>query len=179
MTIASLMQVVSPPPVPLENAGDWGLVEATFGPLPRDYVEMITAYGFGRFGNVCGKLLDISKPFIWLLSPFATNRYGNLVYQTGVVSSLKEMFVPRSLRLPRTDRLIVFGITHNGDYLCLETIGGPDSWLTLVYNARDFRIERNDMGATDFLSRALSGQYESNFYPRRFKFSSPVFVSGE
>ncbi|MGA5220631.1 hypothetical protein ACPCAE_31800 [Streptomyces cinereoruber] len=68
MTDLAALTALCPPPAAVPPAPDWSEVEEALGTgLPRDYKELVAAYGPGRF---CG--------FITLYQPHAPNRWTDL-----------------------------------------------------------------------------------------------------
>lgn len=176
MSIESLTRVVSPPAQAADagSAEQWDQCERQLGlTLPSDYRQLVQTYGTGRWMN-----------FLWVLSPFASNTYINLLDQ-----ATRQLDAERTIRAqfpdempfplyPEPEGLFPWAATDNGDRLYWHTRGEPDLWPTIVYESRGPEFDRHLLPCTEFLTRWISGKLMVRVFPSSFDFGRPdSFVS--
>lgn len=169
MSIEALSSILKAPLSPVENVGDWEMIESEIRtPLPSDYKGFVTSYGTGKIDN-----------FLWILNPFAKNIHLNLLKKMPVIleayNTIKRQFPddhPYSF-FPEVGGLLPFGITDNGDSLFWHTIGSPDNWSTVVSPAREAIYEEFSDEMTELLRKLLTGALVSDILPNDLQ---PVFA---
>lgn len=176
MSIEHLTRVVSPPAKIVDTGSEeqWEQCERQIGlTLPSDYRKLVQTYGTGRWMN-----------FLWVLSPFASNKYINLVYQAthqlDAERTIRAQFpaeIPFPL-YPEPEGLYPWALTDNGDRLYWHTCGDPDQWPTIVYESRGPEFDRHPLTCTEFLARWISGNLPVSVFPANSQFGhSKAFVS--
>ncbi len=174
MAIGELISIVPPPEAPTESqATDWPTVEDNVGAvLPDDYKAFVERYGTG-----------IINDFLWILNPFSTRKYVNLLSQIDLqLSALKTLtqdfgeHCPYPL-FPADEGLLPFAISDNGDVIYWLTEGNPNSWKIVVNDARSPRYEEFDGDMTSFLRKILTREIECTLFPRDFCQGAPSFES--
>jgi hypothetical protein len=172
MSIQSLVEILQPPDHPLEvpTQSDWAKIEQEFMPLPSDYKAFIVRYGTGYIDE-----------FIWILNPFAANRYGNLILRSkdylGGLREIREAApdeIPYPI-FPEQGGVLPFGFTDNGDFIMWETKGQPDNWTVLVQAPRDPEFQRIETTMTTFLSRVLTEPGFCIIFPDDIPSPHPTF----
>ena len=165
---ADLCEAVSPPANPVEpgSPGAFTAVEARLDlALPADYKSLICAYGTGSW-----------KGFLWVLNPFAQNRFHNLFEQTQ-----RQLDAERTIRAdwpgqvpfpiyPEPGGLLPWAMTDNGDRLYWLTEGKADTWATIVYESRGPQYDSHRMSCCEFLRRWVAGQLEVSVFPDDFEY---------
>jgi hypothetical protein len=163
-----LCKAVPPPDNPFEAGRPEGFtaVEGRLGlALPTDYKSLIGAYGAGSW-----------KGFLWVLNPFASNRYLNLFEQTQ-----RQLDAERTIRAdwpkdvpfalyPEPGGLLPWAMTDNGDRLYWVTEGRPDTWDTVVYESRGPEYDRHRMSCCEFLRRWVAGELRVSVFPDDFEY---------
>jgi hypothetical protein len=165
---ADLCKAVPPPDNPFEagSAEGFTAVEGRLGlALPTDYKSLIGAYGTGSW-----------KGFLWVLNPFASNRYLNLFEQ-----AQRQLEAERTIRAdwpkdvpfalyPDPGGLLPWAMTDNGDRLYWLTEGRPDTWDTVVYESRGQKYDSHRMSCCEFLRRWMGGQLRVSVFPDDFEY---------
>lgn len=162
-----LLKMIAPPTAsPCETGGEQGWTEAEriLGlALPRDYKRLIAAYGTGSFDD-----------FLWVLNPFAGNRFLNLMGRKDMTLDAYESaweLIPEQrsfLAHLRAGDLLAWGITDNGDEMYWRTSGAPDGWPTVLYESRGPLYEVHELPVTGFLARLLTGELQTEVFPADF-----------
>jgi hypothetical protein len=171
MVFDELLSVVGPPAQPIDAHGDWGDVVTQLGfSLPVDYMQFVESFGSGSLND-----------FIWVFTPFATNKNLNLLYQLtctlGGLRALKEEhpdLVPYPL-LFEPGGLFPWGVTDNGDQLFWITKGETGRWRTVVLPRHAHKTVEFSMPMTTFLARLLSGKLVCDGLPSSVFSSAPYF----
>lgn len=175
MSLENLTQVVPPPAQAIDagNAESWRQCEQQLGLVfPSDYRQLIQTYGTGCWLG-----------FLWVLIPFASNTYLNVVEQgvrfLDAERTIRDQFpeeVPFALH-PEPEGLFPWASTDNGDHLYWLTRGEPDQWPVIVFESRGPEFERHEMSCTAFLARWVSGDLAVGVFPPDIQFGRPdVFV---
>ncbi|MCM2421329.1 SMI1/KNR4 family protein [Streptomyces sp. RKAG293] len=160
--LAELTRLV--PPAATPAAKDWTSVENDIGTvLPRDYKELIGAYGGGRFDF-----------HLWLLEPGCENRFYDLsVANDGRMDDFEDLWdlgeeKPGELE-EEGSRIIAWGTTDNGEglYWLIRPGQEPDDWTVMVNEARGPRWEHFAMTCTNFLASLLAGSVRSDILASR------------
>lgn len=132
-----LVRLVAPPAEPVEARGEWTVVESALGVrLPDDYKWLVENYGWGEFCD-----------FLYLRTPFGTNPYNGVEWQSGRPSGAN-------------DGLLIWGTTMDADRLCWLTAGEPRDWPVVVWD-RDGDYETFAPGAVDFVESWAGGRLDS------------------
>lgn len=162
-----LLKMIAPPPASPRETGTeqgWAETERILGlALPQDYKRLIAAYATGSFDD-----------FLWVLNPFAGNRFLNLMERRDMTLDAYEsawQLAPgqRSfLAHLRAGDLLAWGITDNGDEMYWRTGGVPDGWPTVLNESRGPLCEVHELPATGFLVRLLSGEVQTEVFPADF-----------
>ncbi|MFC8269186.1 histone-like nucleoid-structuring protein Lsr2 [Streptomyces cinereoruber] len=173
MTDLAALTALCPPPTAVPPAPDWAEVEEALGTgLPRDYKELVAAYGPGRF---CG--------FVTLYRPHAPNRWTDLTgpVPTRLRGGIEE--VRQAARTPRPlpcspEDLLAVGVTDNGDHLFWVTrpAGAPDEWTIAVSESLGAPWFVHDGTLTAFLVGVLGGSVDVPLFPRDLLEHGPAFV---
>lgn len=164
MWTEQLERIVPPPECPIAATGDWTSAEATIGAtLPRDYQSLITRYGTGGFDG-----------FLWILSPFAENRYMNLIsigrQWIDAMDNAQRGWLPvPNLKLfPERDGMYPWATTDNGDVLCWLFDGTGFCNRIVVWAARETEWEVFESATVNFLTDLLTGRIKSQAFPDDF-----------
>jgi len=185
MGIESVTGVISPPAQPREVGGSerWRAVEAQLGTqLPKDYGSFIDAFGTGTIDG-----------FMMVFNPFSANRFVNLIERgRAELEAYVEVFQPppnsplltsstTNTKLPHPvypfpGGLLPFAGTDNGEIFFWKTVGAPDQWTTVVYEARGPKYFEYPGGMTDLLGALLSRTITCSVLPASFPSSKPAFV---
>jgi len=153
MGIEQLEKILFPPIVPVDRpvANGWSEAEKKLGKLPEDYKRFIEIYGTGSIDG-----------FIWILSPFTSNKNLNLLDQAQIKISalidLSENFgeaLPYPL-FPNQNGLLPFGTTDNGDVLFWQMANNPTDWKVIINASREPKWEQYDVGIVHFLVGLLT-----------------------
>jgi hypothetical protein len=165
---AKLCEAVQPPANPVEAGSPeaFAAVEARLGiALPDDYENLIGAYGTGCW-----------KGFLWVLNPFASNRYLNLLEQTQrqldaerAIRADRPSQVPFAIH-PEVGGLLPWAMTDNGDRLYWVTQGHADEWAMVVYESRGPQYDCHRVTCCDFLRRWVAGQLRVSVFPDDFQY---------
>jgi len=167
-----LVQLMPPPPDPIDSIGDWHAVESQINTrLPDDYKSFIELYGTGRIAGL-----------LWPLNPFSSNKFLNLLHQCSLIldteRSLRDEFPkyhPWPL-FPESDGLFPWCTTDNGDYILWRTKGDPNNWTTFIYEIRGTTRQDCPYGVSSFLYRWLIGDIEVEIFDREPIFEqNPVY----
>jgi hypothetical protein len=154
----------APPPADPVETGDpgrWPEVEKAMGTaLPRDYKDLTTTYGSGRFDEL-----------LWLFNPFGPAGDGNLVDERDQVladyAESRRKF-PEHYPLPpwpEPGGLLPLGRSDNGNELYWVTKGEPEDWAVALFGARSPRSEVHDGGIVRFLADLVSGRLDTSLLP--------------
>ena len=165
---ADLCEVV-PPPINAVDAGNpmsFAAVEASLGLiLPADYKNLVGAYGTGSW-----------KGFLWVLNPFALNRFLNLLVQTESQLDAERVTragcpdqIPFPIH-PEPGGLLPWAMTDNGDRLYWLTKGHADHWPTIIYESRGPRYDSFDMSCCEFLRKWVAGHLTVSVFPDDFEY---------
>ena len=175
MSIVELQALVPPPPSPQETGvdHDWSAVETQLHTaLPDDYKALIQTYGTGGFNE-----------FIYVLNPFAANRYRNLfALKDDILSAyrtLQQNFPDEypEPAYPEPGGLLPWARCDIGDEFFWRTAGAPNTW-TVVAIMDDTNQYHYELSATEFLARLLSNRLEPTCYPADFfEEDEPYFVT--
>ncbi|OJY56370.1 SMI1/KNR4 family protein [Thiobacillus sp. 0-1251] len=172
MGIEQLEKILFPPIVPVDRpvANGWSEAEKKLGKLPEDYKRFIEIYGTGSIDG-----------FIWILSPFTSNKNLNLLDQAQIKISalidLSENFgeaLPYPL-FPNQNGLLPFGTTDNGDVLFWQMANNPTDWKVIINASREPKWEQYDVGIVDFLVGLLTRKIICEVFPEDFPSNQPVF----
>jgi hypothetical protein len=174
MTLQSLREIIEPPAAPVESA-DWeawpSVDEELDVQLPEDYKCFLTIFGTGSIGS-----------FLWVLNPFSSNKYLNLLQQMKV--SLERVRAlqtntgdshPYSL-YPNAGGLLPWAITDNGDTICWRTLGPASNWNVVIVAARGPNLEQYPYGMSEFLRALIVGEIQSQIIPRDLLDLDRLFV---
>lgn len=160
-----------PPAKPSEIPdGGWQSVQARLGiEFPADYKEFIARYGTGAIDS-----------FLWVLSPFATNRHLNL-FDEGrakleALSELRYESIPYPL-FPDAGGILPWGVTDNGDVLYWLCNGPPSDWVIVVNESRGPRWREFKLSTSEFLAAVVTRELVVDVFPEDFPSESPEFVS--
>ncbi|MBI1372114.1 MAG: hypothetical protein GC159_05055 [Phycisphaera sp.] len=173
MATEDLLRLCTPPHA-VGTPIDWIAVENELGiGLPRDYKQIIEAYGVGNFGE-----------FLWLFAPSVSNPHVNL--QAQVKQQLDVMRAVtadgyESVPYPidsHTSGLLAFGMTDNGDALFWNTAAGeqPEAWPIVVAGSRSGWSEYSTPLGT-WLHDVLSGTIRVELFPDDWPGDTPKFVA--
>ena len=161
MSVASLSQIMPPPPVPIDAVGDWGDVERAIGTnLPNDFKNFIELYGSGTIGR-----------FITVYNPFSFRTEINLIDQSrrqlSALQELREEFTwDRVYSLyPNPGGLFPVAVTDNGDFIYWLTEGIPDEWTIVVNESRGPDYEVFGFSLTFFLKKVIDKSVRCRAFP--------------
>jgi hypothetical protein len=138
-----------PPKNPYRAEGDWVAVETALGlRLPSDYKAFITAYGSGVI-NGC---LDVENPF--------NVRDDIRAWWTNFAAFYHDLpkygqEIPYPV-FPAKEGLLPFGTLGDVNLLNWLTIGDPDRWPFVYYDATKGFFEVKGLSATEFLLEAVT-----------------------
>jgi hypothetical protein len=170
--VNDLVEIMSPPQNPAEASGEpWDRVEARIGTiLPDDYKVFIETYGSGRI-----------DPFIWVLNPFSSRKYINLlgqrVMQLSALKEPKDKFddeCPYPL-YPESGGLLPCAMTDNGDVIHWLTVGPANEWSIVVNGGRVPVYKSYRMNLTAFLAGLLTGTVRCSIFPQDAFVEKPNF----
>jgi hypothetical protein len=164
MSLAQLIQIVSPPAPPVETGSpkQWNLIQKRLGtPLPTDYKKYIDCYGTGTFNE-----------FILPYNPFAKDDLLNLFQaldthhqasrRTQIEGDVSWSVVHPYQLFPAPDGLLPWGTTANFEKAFFWQVSGPpETWVTVFYNLRDGEYEVWKLTVTNFLTKLLLMEIES------------------
>jgi hypothetical protein len=165
MIIDDLMEMMPPPPAPVEAPGiSWLAIEENVATeLPQDYKSFIETYGSGCVAA-----------FLYIFNPVSSREPINLLKQIPrqlwALKVLAEEFgerLPYPL-FPALGGLLPFGITDNGDVLHWLTSGTPKDWQVVVNESRAPRYELYSLDMTTFLVRLLTRSVRCSIFPDDF-----------
>ncbi|WP_245234438.1 Lsr2 family DNA-binding protein [Streptomyces flavochromogenes] len=177
--LAALTSLCPPPPV-APPAPDWPLAEGALGmSLPRDYKELVAAYGPGEFCD----FLTLYRPgalseWVDLTGPMPARLRAQLdaVRSAGTGRSAGA----RSPGEPRcaTEDLLVVGVTGNGHYLFWDTRprNAPDRWTVAVTERLGAPWFTYSGSVTAFLVDVLGGTLHVPLFPRDLLDDGPSFT---
>lgn len=157
-----LLGLVKSPKLPVYSDGNWDDIEEELGLwFPKDYVEIVSKYGLGRFGE-----------FLELFNPFCENPAFNLLDKIDEVAQQFEYYKAKSPKLypfplfPDPNCLLPWGRSE-ADHLffwhCTDD-ENPDSWPIVVYSSNG-KHEVFNMTTSAFLTKFLSGKLDSDILP--------------
>ncbi|MEC4016979.1 SMI1/KNR4 family protein [Streptomyces sp. H27-D2] len=163
MTVEQLLKVVTPPSE-RDAAVDWTAIERELGHgLPRDYKEVVEAYGPGVFDD-----------FIYVYQPAYPALAIDLKTQADrsilALRKLQEEGEPIPYTLQPEPELLSFARTDNGDvcYWRITETNNPDSWTVTVNSARDSDWVEFMGGTASFLRSVLTGEFTVSLFPDDF-----------
>jgi hypothetical protein len=160
-SLTELNRLMAPPAAPVGVPSSEALKnsELSIGRLPEDYNLYINAYGVGKVDD-----------FISIFVPYAANSYVDIIRANTVNN--KWMLQTWQMSCPNnrdSDRKVLqFGITDNGDYLCWSVASNSDRWQILVFNGVAGECEVFDMSMAEFLVKILSRQLVVKAFPQSF-----------
>ncbi|MER6222308.1 SMI1/KNR4 family protein [Streptomyces sp900105755] len=142
----------------------WDSVEERLGTgLPRDYKELVEAFGAGRF-----------DAHIWLLEPQCPNQAYDLEFDNdGRMDDLEDFWEMGEEKPAELDeagsRLVSWGSTPSGEvlYWLVRPHQDPDRWTVMVNESRGPRWEHFETDCTEFLSGILTGRLRSRILASR------------
>ncbi|MFF2819662.1 SMI1/KNR4 family protein [Kitasatospora cineracea] len=152
---------------------DWDVVQHQLGTdLPSDYKTFIDTYGGGYVDT-----------YLWVLEPGCANEFYDLIHADEERAEANQQLwdggEKKPAELEGTDaRLIPWASTDNGEFLYWLARPGkdPDEWTVMVNEARGPWWEHLDMGFTQFLAAALSGDIRSEILSDSFPTDPHTFV---
>jgi hypothetical protein len=128
--------------------------------LPDDYKRLVCAFGTGSW-----------KSFLWVLNPFSSNRFLNLLekeqHQLDAERTIRAQWpknVPFAL-YPEPGGLFPWALTDNGDRLYWLTKGNPDEWTTVIFESRGPEYDCHELSCCDLLRRWVGGELEISVFP--------------
>lgn len=148
----------------------WPTTEYRLGlVLPGDFKELLSLFGEHLWGG-----------FLAVLSPGATRDHLHLVRAgleilgaTHEARRSRPRDVPFAL-YPEKGGLFPWGRTQNGDTLFWSTEGTPETWPTVVVEARGARCERLSMSMSQVLLHFLQGTVASTLLLAPFDGRAPL-----
>ncbi|MEU5384388.1 SMI1/KNR4 family protein [Kitasatospora cineracea] len=151
----------------------WDVVQHQLGTdLPSDYKTFIDTYGGGYVDT-----------YLWVLEPGCANEFYDLIHADEERAEANQQLwdggEKKPAELEGTDaRLIPWASTDNGEFLYWLARPGkdPDEWTVMVNEARGPWWEHLDMGFTQFLAAALSGDIRSEILSDSFPTDPHTFV---
>jgi hypothetical protein len=172
VSLAELLQVVTPPEHPLEtgDAARWTEVERRLGTrLPEDYRDFGLRYGSGYFD-------DPGRLMVYVWNPFSP-RYvqevecccEHLRKDRGDLP--KEPNLPYGV-FPHQPGWLPWGNDIDGSLLCWLTEGAPDDWPVILLSPERTSFQQLPLPLTTFLARVFSRQL------RTILWHAPVFFAG-
>jgi SMI1-KNR4 cell-wall len=143
---------------------DWDSVEHRLGTeLPRDYKDLIEAFGAGLFDS-----------HIWLLEPQCENQSHDLEFDNdGRMDDLEDFWEMGEEKPAELDelgsKLIFWGGTPSGEVLfwLVRPHQDPETWTVMINESRGPRREHLELNCTEFLSSVLSGRVRSKILSSR------------
>ncbi|WP_395358506.1 histone-like nucleoid-structuring protein Lsr2 [Streptomyces sp. YH02] len=174
LTGLAALTALCPPPAVVPPPPDWSLAEDELGVgLPRDYKELVDAYGPGEF---CG-FLTLYRPgalseWVDLTGPVPARLRGQL--DAGRTADARR---PGALPCPTGDLLAV-GVTGNGHYLFWDTRprDAPDRWTLAVTERLSAPWFTYSGSVTAFLVDVLGGTLHVPLFPRGLLDDGPSFT---
>jgi hypothetical protein len=171
--LSAIARLAPPPADPVGEPVDWATVESELGTaLPSDFTTLADAYGRGQF-----------QDFLSLLVPTGHHPGPADVLDTErdnrmVVGDAEAAWIARHgghARVgdawppfyPSVGGLLPWATTDNGDRICWQVAGEPDTWTCAVWNPRDHYprdggdIESHPYPASTLLARWLQGATDS------------------
>jgi hypothetical protein len=143
-----LLELV-PPPRRRASDGDWSQTEAELGvPLPRDFVELATAWGDGML---------VDHVSFAPADRFAARAERWVAWER---ESWEAMGEPAPSLWPDLGGLLPWADTSNGDRLWWTTGGPSDTWTVATQEARSFDIEETEWTCAELLLAFLEGRTE-------------------
>ncbi len=174
MIIYELLDVLSPPPQPVDSGKGrfWGEITDRFGkPLPDDYVSFIGLYGSGVIGD-----------WLTVFNPFSKNPNISLIRQffasLSALSRIKEEF-PEACPYPllfEPAGLLPWGISIDGDLYCWETGGIISGRWKVVVIGRHSDPEEFDMPMSRFLAQCIAGKIQPKSIPTEWAEQKVTFT---
>lgn len=176
MALESLLEIMTPPVLPVENVGDvdWINIEELLGVgLPADYKQFINVFGTGEIGE-----------FLLPFNPFSKNENLNLLEQIKrrldfmrkMIESFGEKECPYPL-YPHPSGLLPWGCTGNGDMLFWLMDADVNNWAIVVYAPHDELFEHYKESMTSFLEKLITGDIVSQPIPNDFINKESLFLS--
>ncbi|MFD3993160.1 histone-like nucleoid-structuring protein Lsr2 [Streptomyces sp. NPDC058548] len=174
LTGLAALAALCPPPDVVPPAPDWSLAEGVLGmSLPRDYKELVAAYGPGQFCR-----------FLTLYQPGALSEWVDL---TGPMPALlrEQLDAGRSTDAHRrgappcgTEDLLAMGVTGNGHYLFWDTRprDAPDRWTVAVTERLGAPWFTYSGSVTAFLVDVLGRTLHVPLFPRDLLCYGPTFT---
>ncbi|WP_318211777.1 histone-like nucleoid-structuring protein Lsr2 [Streptomyces sp. SJL17-1] len=168
------LTALCPPPAVVPPAPDWSLAEDELGVgLPRDYKELVDAYGPGEF---CA-FLTLYRPgalseWVDLTGPMPARLRAQL--DAGRTADARS---PRALPCATGDLLAV-GVTGNGHYLFWDTRprDAPDRWTLAVTERLSAPWFTYSGSVTAFLVDVLGGTSNVPLFPPGLLDTGPSFT---
>ncbi|MFG2823355.1 DNA/RNA non-specific endonuclease [Kitasatospora sp. NPDC048365] len=153
---------------------DWDSVRRQLGTdLPADYKAFVDTYGGGYV-----------DAYLWVLEPGCANEFYDLIdadeERAEAYEELWDGGEEKPAELDGTGaRLIPWASTDNGEFLFWLARPGqdPDEWTVMVNEARGPWWEHLDMGFSQFLAAALTGEVRSEILSDSFPTSPHDFRS--
>lgn len=163
----SLRQLCPPPAVP---AGGTGPLRGPGRRMPEGHCELLSTYGVGSFDEFLWLYGDgVSNPH---LDIWARSESTRSVLDGKPVPEVREALSPYGLTVRD---LVQWGGTDNGDGLLWIPAGEPETWPTLILEARQRSLLVADKTSTSILFELLSGKLRTSAFPEDFPSSHPRF----
>jgi hypothetical protein len=145
-SLTKLIELVPAPkrPTGIGSSAKWSQAEAQLGTkLPDDYRQFIQTYAGGLFAG-----------FYIVLSPGASNPYGNLVKRLELMASHFEYHEDLTYDIhPTRPGLLVWGADENGNYYYWLTKGNPEQWKVVTEATRGEGFQEHRCSMVDYLLR--------------------------
>ena len=170
--LRKLMDLCPPPDrdaAPVRAVGD-GSARGAVG-LPAEHQEMIAVYGVGCFDE-----------FLWVYGEAVGNRHLCIEHRTETIRSVLLAHARPRLNAflsefgARTEELIQWGGTDNGDSLLWVPVGPPNGWPTLILEVRQRDMEVVRQSSVGIILGLLTGTLQSSIFPDDFPSSRPAFM---
>lgn len=175
MYLKEVKKVLLMPNQPLHtgNADKWHEFESSLGIiLPEDYKEFIMTYGTGGIDN-----------FIWILTPFEHDENINFMAKMNVMLSSYEESkgkFPQYYKhdvFPKSEGLLPWAYSENGDEIYWLTSSNPNKWSIVVYETRSPQYHHYEMSMTEFLYKILTKELKCDAFPEDFPSEKPEFIA--
>jgi len=154
MSIRELLKLVPPPEVPIDSGDDaiWTQVQKQLGTrLPKDFRDIGTHYGTGRFGG-----------FLGIINPFSPHFDSQMPYLLRVLREIRHSRNYAHEVFPEKPGLLPCGGDDNGNMLHWLTKGQVDRW-PIIAEAHGGELEIFEMSMTTFLCKAFRNEIRPKY----------------
>ena len=169
-SIKLIMQPPTSPSDPPSGEG-WQFVERSLAiELPKDYKDFVSVYGTGVINH-----------FVWILSPFTSNKNLNLIYQAMTRLDAQRQFHAESATVsqyslyPAPNGIFPWGVTDNGDVLYWHCRGPSSIWTIAICDSRSSKWQAFDLTMGQFLIAVLTKRLIVDTFPDDFLSETPHF----